>query len=104
MSGEGKSFIALNLSYAYALSGKKVLMMELDLRKPKISSYLKMPNDIGFTNYIISNLKISDIIKPTSISENIFLISSGSIPPNPVELLINPKVPLLFEELKNSLT
>ena len=100
MSGEGKSFIAINLGYVYALTGKKVLLMELDLRKPKISSYLKVSNDIGFSNYIISDMQLSDVIKKTSINENVYIMSSGSIPPNPVELLINPKVKTLFETLK----
>lgn len=100
MSGEGKSFIAINLAYVYALTGKKVLLMELDLRKPKVSSYLKMSNDIGFSNYIISDMQLSDVIKRTPVNENVYLMSSGSIPPNPVELLINPKVKTLFETLK----
>lgn len=100
MSGEGKSYIAINLAYMYALSGKKVVLMELDLRKPKLSSYLNMNNDKGFSNYIISDLCIKEVIKRTKIHENVFLVSSGSIPPNPVELLINEKVKHLFEALK----
>ena len=48
MSGEGKSFIAVNLAQVYAFSGKKVLLMEMDLRKPKISAMLGLPNTFGF--------------------------------------------------------
>lgn len=100
MSGEGKSFIAISLAYVYALAGKKVLLMELDLRKPKIATYLGLNSDKGFSNYIISDATIGQIIKTTPLHKNIYAISSGLIPPNPVELLINPKVKDLFEGLK----
>ncbi len=52
-SGEGKSFIASNLGQIYAISGKKVLLMELDLRKPKLSKMFQVSSDTGFSNYIV---------------------------------------------------
>jgi hypothetical protein len=84
MSGEGKSFISLNLGSVLALSGKKVVFIELDLRKPKLSQNIGIDNSYGFTNYAISNtVEVDAIIKPTWFSEDCFIISSGAIPPNP---------------------
>lgn len=101
MSGEGKSFTAINLGNILALAGKKVLLMELDLRKPGLSAKLNVRNDIGFSNFTISPaIKIQDIVKPLSISKNMFIVSSGPLPPNPAETLMNESVPKLIEQLK----
>jgi len=101
MSGEGKSFTAINLGNILALAGKKVLLMELDLRKPGLSAKLGVTNDVGFSNYTISDdVKISDIVKPLSINRNMFIISSGPLPPNPAETLMSEHMPKLMEELK----
>lgn len=102
MSGEGKSFVAINLASALAISGKRVLLMELDLRKPKLSSNLNIDNGVGITNYIVSDVKLSDIIKPTNVHPNCYLISSGSLPPNPSELILHERVQKLFAEAKQS--
>lgn len=101
MSGEGKSFTAINLGNILALAGKKVLLMELDLRKPGLSAKIGVNNTIGFSNFTISpTVKRSDIIKPLSINKNMFIVSSGPLPPNPAETLMNEHVPMLIEELK----
>ncbi|MBB2149792.1 GumC family protein [Pedobacter gandavensis] len=101
MSGEGKSFVAINLGHILALANKKVLLMELDLRKPGLSTKLKLPGTVGFTNYIANTaLKIEDIIMPLKIQENLFMVSSGPIPPNPAELLLSERTQSLMEELK----
>ncbi|MCX2574010.1 GumC family protein [Pedobacter sandarakinus] len=101
MSGEGKSFTAINLGNILALAGKKVLLMELDLRKPGLSAKLGVNNDIGFSNYTISSdMRVSDIIKPLSINKNMFIISSGPLPPNPAETLMSEKTPSLIQDLK----
>jgi len=99
-SGEGKSFLTINLGSTLAISNKKVVVLELDLRKPKISKELGISNDKGFTDYLISKYKKEEIIKPTSIHPNLFLVSSGTIPPNPAELLLNKEVDELFAWLK----
>jgi tyrosine-protein kinase Etk/Wzc len=102
MSGEGKSFITLNLANVLALSGKRVVMIELDLRKPRLSANIGMDHNFGFTNYVISSsLQAFDIIKPTQ-SENVYIIPSGPEPPNPAELLLNERLGILLNELKNS--
>ncbi|RZJ99968.1 MAG: polysaccharide biosynthesis tyrosine autokinase, partial [Flavobacterium sp.] len=102
MSGEGKSFVAINLGNILAISNKKVLLMELDLRKPGLSAKLEIPNNIGFTNYIIDNtLPESEIIKPLALHDNLFIISSGPIPPNPAEMLLSDRTKVLMEKLKD---
>ena len=101
MSGEGKSFISLNLGNALALTGKKVVFMEMDLRKPKLSENMGLDNSNGFTNYIISkDTDYNKFIKHSPFTENCYLISSGPIPPNPSELLINDKMETLMNDLK----
>ncbi len=103
MSGEGKSFLSLNIGSALALTNKKVVFMEMDLRKPKLSESVGLSNDNGFTNYAISddiNFDFNKILKPLSFNSNCFLISSGPIPPNPAELLEGNKLGRLIEFLK----
>lgn len=101
MSGEGKSFISLNLAAVLAISGKRVVMMEMDLRKPSLSSKLKIKNDIGFTNYVVNkNLTEADVIKPSGVHENLFILGSGMLPPNPTEIILNPRLEALMTDLK----
>ncbi len=100
MSGEGKSFIAVNLSITLAMSGKKVILMELDLRKPKISKTLGLENTNGFSNYAIGKTDYKDIIIPSGIDPNLFILPSGAIPPNPAELILLPRTEELFHHLR----
>ncbi len=101
ISGEGKTFVSVNTAASLALTGKKVLLMGMDLRAPKITQYLGLPNRNGITNYIVnSENSVLDIIKPLKGFENLDLLSSGIVPPNPAELLLNPKVGEMFEELR----
>lgn len=100
MSGEGKSFAAINLAGIMAVSGKKVLLMELDLRKPKISSNLGIENHIGFSSYAIGQAGLNEIIKPSGVFDNFFVMPSGPIPPNPAELVMLPRITELFTRLR----
>lgn len=103
MSGEGKSFVALNMAMVFALSGKRVVVMEMDLRKPKLSLNFDVTNKTGFTNFIIDNNLTSEaIVRPTDMHENLFLISSGPIPPNPAETLLSDRLAELMTYLKAS--
>jgi capsular exopolysaccharide synthesis family protein len=102
MSGEGKSFISLNLGNSIALSGKKVVLLELDLRKPRLLKNMGVENEYGFTNYVISGGEISvdELIKPSTFNENFHFISSGPIPPNPAEILMSDHLKVLIDDLK----
>lgn len=99
ISGEGKSFIASNLGASLALMNKKVLLIELDLRKPKLSDYFNVSRNIGVSNYLIGKLSASEIIKNTGI-KNLSIIPSGPIPPNPSELVSNGKLDELLKILE----
>lgn len=101
MSGEGKTFIATNLAAVLSLSGKKVLLMEMDLRKPKISEKLGIDNRTGFSTYSIGKTPLSELIKPSGINDNCWIITSGPIPPNPAELLLTDVTKELFVNLRS---
>lgn len=99
ISGEGKSFIALNLAMSITLTGKSVALMEMDLRKPKLSKYLGIKRDPGISSYLINKSTIDEIIKVTPY-ENLFVVSAGPIPPNPTELIGSDKFAEMMELLK----
>ncbi len=95
-SGEGKSFVTINLAASLSALGKKVAILELDLRKPKLSAYLGEDRDNGISNYLVGKANETDIIKKTKVN-NLFLVSSGPIPPNPAELLSNGRIETLLK-------
>lgn len=92
MPGEGKSFASINLANVFAVSDKKVLLLEFDLRKPKLSKTYRGNNSIGISNFIIDKkLTLQDVIKPVNNSGNLYFGACGPIPPNPSELILNPR-------------
>ncbi|MEO8109960.1 MAG: polysaccharide biosynthesis tyrosine autokinase [Ginsengibacter sp.] len=97
---EGKSFVAINTSISLCLTDKKVVLLEFDLRKPKISKELGIERTPGLSTYLIGNAKMDEIIKPHSQISNFSVIPSGPIPPNPSELISSPKLNELFVYLK----
>lgn len=99
-SGEGKTFFAINLSNALAISGRKVVLLELDLRKPKISKYLNQKPEVGFSHYMVGEAKASNIIYPSGVSDNLYFVPAGLVPPNPSELLLGDRYDELIEFLK----
>ncbi|GAB3884770.1 GumC family protein [Spirosoma agri] len=102
ISGEGKSFVSINLASSLALLNKKVIILELDLRKPKIASYLGLTTgkSRGISNYLIGQAEIGDLIHSTVLHPNLYLIPSGPIPPNPSELLSNGRMKILLSALR----
>lgn len=101
MGGEGKSFISINLSGILSLAGKRVVLLEMDLRKPKVSEHLNITYKHGFSDYAIGQAKYEDIIVPSGISDTLYVIPAGPIPPNPAELLMLPHTAELFERLRS---
>lgn len=83
---EGKSMISSNLAASLAFKGQNVVVIDADLRKPSIHKIFGQPNTMGLSNLITGNATLEEIIRPTAVS-NLFFISGGSIPPNPVEIL-----------------
>lgn len=101
VSGEGKSFITINLGISEALSGKKTILLGFDLRKPKLSEYLVGSREgLGLTHYLVGGAELDDIIRPIPNYENIDFISCGAIPPNPAELIMLQQTRDLFDQLK----
>ncbi|WP_373399065.1 CpsD/CapB family tyrosine-protein kinase [Algoriphagus halophilus] len=91
VSGEGKTFVSINLASAIALSGKKTLLLGLDLRRPKISEYLGVHNQTGLSNYLVDKARKEEIIVKT-VFEDLYVVPSGPVPPNPAELLLKDKM------------
>lgn len=100
VSGEGKTFVSLNLAAAIALSGKKTCLLGMDLRKPKISDYVGIPNTVGLSSYLVGKSEKEEIVLPTQY-ENLFIVPSGPIPPNPAELLLKDKMEEFLNYLEN---
>ena len=86
ISAEGKTFISINLATIFAMMGKRVLLVGLDLRKPRIQKVLSVDNCTGMSDYLSGKTEFDGIIKPTEI-ENLFYVPSGPVPPNPAELI-----------------
>lgn len=99
ISGEGKTFIAINLGGVFALSGKKVILLDLDLRKPKIHLSFNAHNKTGMSTILIGNDSYKDCLIKTDF-ESFDIIPSGPIPPNPAELANSKAFDELLEELK----
>lgn len=103
MSGEGKSFFSMNLAASLVLTGKKVVVLGMDLRKPTLSKAINLADGPGITNYLISDaIAVSDIVKPSNVLPDLYVVASGPVVPCPTELMMSPKVGVLLATLKDS--
>lgn len=101
-SSEGKSFISTNLGGVMALAGKKTVMLEFDIRKPKLFSGMKLSSKQGITNFLVGKTELADLPIRVPGYENLYAISCGPVPPNPSELLLDSRVAELFQWLKEN--
>lgn len=101
VSGEGKTFVTINLAISLALLDKKVLIIELDVRKPRLAEYIGIENKSGITLFLSGQINQNELIKPTDIHPNLSIITAGTIPPNPNELLAKPALDMLIDDLRH---
>ncbi|MDX2190089.1 MAG: polysaccharide biosynthesis tyrosine autokinase [Bacteroidota bacterium] len=99
ISGEGKTFVSINLAGVIAFSGKKVVIIDLDMRRPKIHTAFEDQNLVGISSILIGQEKWENCIRNTTI-DTLKYITSGPIPPNPSELIIGDSFDILLDELK----
>lgn len=101
MKGEGKTFFSINLATTLGMQNKKVVILEFDLRRPALLKKLNLPTTVGITEYLNDDqLSIDELIQPSFLSDNVSVIGCGNIPENPAEDMMNPKISILIEELK----
>lgn len=97
---EGKSFVAINTSISLSLTGSNVVLLEFDLRKPKISKELGINRNPGLSTFFVGKSKPEEIVLPHPNIPKFSIIPSGPIPPNPSELISSPRLQELFDYLK----
>jgi len=100
ISGEGKTVVSINLAMSLAFLEKKILLIGLDIRKPKLGEYLNLENKKGISMFLSGHLNQDELIQPSGIHPNLFVILAGPEPPNPNELLTKPALDKLITDLR----
>src|SRR5690606_15517024 len=100
IAGEGKTFVSINIASAMALSGKKTCILGIDLRKPKLAEYMKVSNKTGLSSFLVDKCSLEELVLATEY-ENLFVVPSGPVPPNPSELLLKEKMKSFMESLQS---
>lgn len=99
-SGEGKSFVSVNMGAVMALTGKKTIILEFDIRKPKVLAGLNMGRHPGISNYLVGKAELKDLVLPVPGQDNLHVLPCGPIPPNPSELLLDQRTTEMFAWLR----
>ena len=104
VSGEGKSFVSANLAISLSLLGKKVVIVGLDIRKPGLNKVFHLSNkEKGITQYLSNpETDLMELVQPSDINKNLFILPGGSVPPNPTELLARNGLDKAIEILKQN--
>ena len=102
VSGEGKSFVSSNTAISLSLLGKKVVIVGLDIRKPGLNKVFNLSTkEQGITQFLTDpKRKIMDLVQPSDVNPNLFILPGGAVPPNPTELLARKGLETAIEQLK----
>lgn len=99
--GEGKTTTGVNLAFTIAKDGHKVLVVDCDLRKPRVHQYFSLENKKGLTNILVEEAALEDTINVLDVEENIHIITSGPLPPNPAEVLGSKKMRCFVSKMQD---
>lgn len=100
-ASEGKTTTIANLAVALARAGERVVIVNCDLRRPRIHDFFGLPDSVGFTNVFLGEMPISTALQEVPGEANLRLLASGKLPPNPSELLSSPRTEQIFSALKS---
>lgn len=98
LPSEGKSITAVNLALSLVELGQRTILVDADMRKPQISRYLDVANDVGLSNLLAGQAQLDQVVQPWG-NQGLFVLASGSVPPNPAELLGSPRMRELLDQL-----
>src|SRR5690606_34276686 len=99
-SGEGKTFSAVNLATVIALSGKRTVIVDADMRRPRLAETMGVPEGQGLSTYLIGECTLDDMVRRSDV-QGLDLITAGPIPPNPLELVELERMDQLFKTLRD---
>lgn len=103
ISGEGKTFIATNLAMTYALTGKKVAVIGMDIRRPVLAGNFGLRNTTGVTTFLSGHTTdVMSLLHQSKDNPNLYIMPSGPVPPNPNELLMSKNMDILIDTLRNN--
>lgn len=97
-AGEGKSTVAGNLAYTFFQGGKRVLIIDCDLRKPSLHRKFNVSNEVGLTDVLVGTSELNKVMR--KIDDNLYLLTTGTLPPNPAEIIGSNTMENFLEECK----
>ncbi len=101
VSGEGKTFVAVNLAMTYAITGKKVVVVGMDIRRPALAHRFGFSNHSGVTTFLSGQeTDIHKLVHQSKENPNLYVLPAGPVPPNPNELLMSPNMEHMMDQLK----
>ena len=102
LSGEGKTFIASNVALSFALTGKRTLVLGMDIRRPVLAHLFNLSNDEGVTTFLSGQCEsVMDLVHMSEENENLYVLPGGPVPPNPNELLLSRHMQTMFNQLRD---